>query len=165
MNLGRAFRHLFTTSAQVSRAFPSRTLQAIESAIGTCELGHSGDIRFAVEAALDCAGLWQGQTARERALEVFSLLRVWDTERNNGVLIYVLLADRDVEIVADRGIHARVGEAQWQTICQNIETAFRQGSYEEGALAGIQAVSRCLARHFPAGNESSNELPDRPVLL
>ncbi|OGS95759.1 MAG: hypothetical protein A3K04_11210 [Gallionellales bacterium RBG_16_56_9] len=165
MNLKRIMRHLSTGRATVRRAFPLRTLDAIERAIRAAETRHDGQIRFAVEAALDLTPLLAGQTARERAVEVFSRLRVWDTEHNNGVLIYLLLADRDVEIVADRGIHAKLGTETWETICREMEAAFRDGKFEAGVLAGIHAVGEHLARHFPARSGKSNEMPDRPVVL
>jgi len=138
---------------------------AIERAIKESETAHIGEIRFAVEGALDGIPLLEGQSARERALEVFSQLRVWDTEHNNGVLIYLLLADRHVEIVADRGVHARVGLQEWETICRQMEADFKQGHYREGAVAGIQGVTRHLAVHFPATGDRRNELADKPVLL
>ena len=106
-----------------------------------------------------------GQTARERAIEVFSQLRVWDTEQNNGVLIYLLLADRDVEIVADRGVHARLGQAVWEEVCREMEAAFRQGRFEEGAVGGIRSVGMHLARHYPQAGSKTNEMPDRPILM
>ncbi|MBI3146734.1 MAG: TPM domain-containing protein [Pseudogulbenkiania sp.] len=165
MNLKRIVRHLAMTDWQVRRMFTTRTLHAIEAAIKEGEQLHAGQIRFAVEGALPGTSLLGGQSAREQALEVFSLLRVWDTEHNNGVLIYLLLADHDVEIVADRGIHAKVGAREWENICRAMEAAFRQGRYEEGALEGIRAVTRCLVEHFPAGDQRVNELPDRPVVL
>ncbi|MDN0077682.1 TPM domain-containing protein [Crenobacter sp. SG2303] len=163
--LARIVRHLAMTHWQVRRAFPPRTLHAIEAAIKASELAHVGQIRFAVEGALHSVALWRGQSSRARALEVFSLLRVWDTEQNNGVLIYVLLADRGVEIIADRGIHARVGEPEWRNICRTMEAAFKAGHFEDGAVAGVRATTQCLTTHFPAVRECSNELPDRPVLL
>ncbi len=147
------------------RAFPQRALDAIERAIREAEVRHAGQIRFAVEAALDLPPLLAGQTARGRAIDVFSQLRVWDTEHNNGVLIYLLLADRDVEIVADRGIHARLGAETWEAICREMEAAFRNGQFEAGVLAGIHAVGEHLARHFPPRGEKPNEMPDRPVVL
>ena len=162
MNLKRIARHLFTFPGQAARAFPPPTMAAIEKAIREQETRHAGEIRFAVEAALDLGPLLRGQAPRERALEVFSQLRVWDTEHNNGVLIYLLLADRDVEIVADRGIHAKTG-AQWDEICRAMEAELRQGNYEKAVTDGIRAVARHLARHFPGGRV--NELPDRPVVL
>ena len=165
MNLKRVMRHLSTGRAAVRRAFPPRTLDAIEQTIRETEARHDGQIRFAVEAALDLAPLLAGQAARERALEVFSQLRVWDTEHNNGVLIYLLLADRDVEIVADRGIHTRLGQESWEAICREMESAFRNGKFEEGVLSGIRAVSEHLARHFPPRGGKLNEMADRPVML
>src|ERR1039457_16338 len=116
MDLIRVMRHLSIGRAAVRRVFPLRTLDAIEQAIRTTEARHAGQIRFAVEAALELAPLLAGQTAQQRSVEVFSKLRVWDTEHNNGVLIYLLLADRDVEIVADRGNHAKVGAQEWEKI-------------------------------------------------
>jgi uncharacterized membrane protein YgcG len=165
MNIKRAMRHLSTGRASVRRVFPSRTMDAIEHAIRTTETQHAGQIRFAVEAALELSPLLAGQTAQQRAIDVFSRLRVWDTEHNNGVLIYLLLADRDVEIVADRGIHVRLGKEVWEAICHEMEAAFRAGRFEAGVLAGIHAVSEHLSRHFPARNGKPNELPDRPVVL
>jgi uncharacterized membrane protein YgcG len=165
MNLKRIMKHLATGRASLRRVFPAPTLAAIEHAIGETEAQHSGQIRFAVEHALELSPLLAGQTARQRAIEVFSNLRVWDTEHNNGVLIYLLLADRDVEIVADRGIHVRLGAEVWETICREMEAAFRKGDFDKGVIAGIQAVGEHLARHFPARHEKPNEMPDSPVLL
>ncbi len=165
MDIKRIMRHLSSGGAVVQRAFPSRTLEAIERAIRATEVKHDGQIRFAVEAALELAPLLAGQTAQQRAIDVFSKLRVWDTEHNNGVLIYLLLADRDVEIVADRGIHARLGKEVWEAICREMEAAFRAGHFEAGVLAGIHAVGEHLAHHFPARSGKSNEMPDRPVVL
>lgn len=165
MNLKRIMRHLSTGRAVVRRVFPPATLDAVAHAIRATEAQHDGQIRFAVEAALDISPLLAGQTAQQRAIEVFSKLRVWDTEHNNGVLIYLLLADRDVEIVADRGIHIRLGQESWESICREMEAAFGEGNFEAGVLAGIRAVGAHLARHFPLVGEKTNELPDRPVLI
>lgn len=165
MNLKRIFKHLVSTGFSVRRAFPSRALLAIEQAIRDSELTHQGEIRFAVEGALESGPLLSGQSARDRALELFSQLRMWDTEDNTGVLIYLLLADREVEIVADRGIHRQVGEPTWEAICRNMEPLFRQGRFEEGVLSGIQAISTLLAQHFPAQPVNPNELPNKPVVL
>ncbi|MHB8534468.1 MAG: TPM domain-containing protein [Sulfuricaulis sp.] len=165
MGVLRALRHLFMPPWRVRLAFPARTLRAIEAAIRECEATHAGQIRFAVESSLHLFPLLRGQAARERALEVFSHLRVWDTEHNNGVLIYLLLADRDVEIVADRGVHIRVGTAGWEKICREMEELFRQGKFEEAVLSGIRAVGAHLTRHYPAQGKGRNELDDRPVVL
>jgi len=160
----RWWRHAVTDRADVRRAFPSGALDRIEQAIAAAESRHAGQLVLAVEPALPVGRVLAGLSPRERALEVFGLLRVWDTERNNGVLVYLLLADRDVEIVADRGIHRQVGDEAWQAICHTMEAAFRDGHYEEGALAGIEAISAALARAFPKG-EGGDELPNRPVLI
>ena len=165
MNIKRIAKHLMLTHRQVNRAFPRHTLIAIEQAIKASETAHVGEIRFAVEGALDVTPLFKGQSARERAIEMFSQLRVWDTEHNNGVLIYLLLADRDVEIVADRGIHAKVGSREWEKVCRTMETAFKQGNYEGGVVSGIRAVTQHLVEHFPAVGAGRNELPDKPVVL
>jgi uncharacterized membrane protein len=164
MNLKRILRHLVTTIWSVKRTFPARTLDAIERAIGETEARHNGQIRFAVEHALDFPRLISGVSARTRAIEMFGQLRVWDTEHNNGVLIYLLLADRDVEIIADRGIHARVGEG-WEAICREMEQRFRRGEFEAGVIAGVRAVGAHLQRHFGKTQGGPNELPDRPVVL
>jgi len=153
------------THWQVNRAFPSHTLDAIERAIKASETAHAGEIRFVVEGALDGKPLFTGQSASERAIDVFSQLRIWDTDHNNGVLIYLLLADRDVEIVADRGIHSKVGSREWEAICRDMETAFKKADYRDGVVGGIQAVTRHLMKHFPASGVSRNELPDEPVVL
>ena len=165
MNIKRIAKHLLLTHWQVNRAFSSETLTAIDSAIKASEAAHVGEIRFSVEGALDGTALFRGQSARERAIDVFSQLRIWDTEHNNGVLIYLLLADRDVEIVADRGIHARVGLEEWEKICRTMEAAFKQENYEGGVVSGIQAVTQHLMKHFPASSADQNELPDKPVVL
>ena len=153
------------THWQVNRSFPRQTLIAIEQAIKASETEHVGEIRFVVEGALDGTPLVKGQSARGRAIEVFSQLRVWDTEHNNGLLIYLLLADRAVEIVADRGIHSKVGVREWGKVCHTMETAFKQAKYEWGVVCGVQAVTQHLMKHFPAAGAGQNELPDKPVVL
>jgi len=165
IDVTRILRHLLSAPWRVRRVFPAHSLSAIESAIRQCEATHAGEIRFAVENALHPIPLLRNQSARRRAVEVFSQLRVWDTEHNNGVLIYLLLADHDVEIIADRGVHARVGQDEWERICRNMESMFRLGKFESGVIAGIQAISAHLAKHYPAQGENWNELADRPVVL
>ena len=165
MNFKRIMKHLSSGRAAVGRVFPLRTLDAIENAIRSTETRHAGQVRFAVEASLELASLLAGQTAQQRAIEVFAKLRVWDTEHNNGVLIYLLLADRDVEIVADRGIHVKLGKQVWEEICREMEAEFRAGQFEAGVLKGIQAVGQHLARHFPGPSDKYNELPDSAVVM
>lgn len=163
--LTRFIKHMVSGRWQVARRFPRRAMHAIEDAIRRSENTHMGELRFTVEAGLDWPDLLAGASSRKRALEVFSLLRVWDTEQNSGVLIYLLLADRKVEIIADRGIHARVGEAGWAAICRNMENKFRAGEFEGGVLEGIAAITALLQQHFPAQGANPNELPDYPVTL
>ena len=165
MNIKRIGRHLLAHHWRVRRVFPPSVLARIEQAIKAGEATHAGQVRFVVEGALDGAPLFRGQPARERALDQFSHLRIWDTAHNNGVLIYLLLADRDVEIVADRGIDAKVGAEGWETICREMESEFGAGNFERGVIKGIEAVSRELAKHFPPGGHPRNELPDKPVVI
>ena len=165
MGLKRIGKHLLEHRWRVRRIFPPRVLAAIEQAIKAGEATHSGQVRFVVEGALDGAPLFRDQPARERALDTFSHLRIWDTHHNNGVLIYLLLADRKVEIVADRGIAAKVGAEGWQKICAAMERDFRAGNFEAGVINGIAAVSRELAAHFPKDGRNPNELPDKPVVM
>lgn len=147
------------------RLFPKPALARIEQAIGESERRHAGQIRFAVEAALHPLTVLRGMGGHERALEVFSQLRVWDTDLNNGVLIYLLLADHDVEIVADRGVHALAGASQWAAICSEMERRLRDGNALDAVLEGILAVSRVLEKHYPRSGPDRNELPDQPIVL
>jgi len=165
MGIRRIGRHLLLNRGRVRRAFSPEALANIERAIKAGEATHTGQVRFAVEGALDGAPLFRDQSARARALDVFARLRVWDTAHNNGVLIYLLLADRDVEIIADRGIDTRVGHARWEAICRAMEAEFRAGRFEDGVLKGIAEVSALLAAHFPADGAHRNEMPDKPVVL
>ena len=162
---GRFWRHVMTDDADVRRTFTSEVMQRVERAIVAGEATHRGQVCVAIEAALPLARVMRKLTPRERALEVFGAMRVWDTEENNGVLIYLLLADRDVEIVADRGIHARVGDVAWEGICQRMEQAFREGRFADGLDSGVREVSALVAAHFPGGADDRDELPNRPVVL
>jgi uncharacterized membrane protein len=162
----RFFRHLATDHGSVRRAFPQAALSRIEALIGEGEKRHRGQMRFAIEPALPLIRVLSGVAPRERALEVFGLLRIWDTEENCGVLIYLLLADRDVEIVADRAIHRRVGDKTWSAVCRKMETAFRGGRFAEGVEAGLAQINVLLAEHYPRDSGGpGNELPDKPVVL
>jgi uncharacterized membrane protein len=165
MGIGRIGRHLLEHRWRERKIFPPKVLAAIEQAIKAGEATHAGQIRFVVEGALDGAPLFRNQSARERALDIFSQLRIWDTAHNNGVLIYLLLADRQVEIVADRGIDAKVGAAGWAKICADMEIDFKAGNFERGVIKGIAAVSRQLAKYFPKHGAGVNELPDAPVVM
>ncbi len=165
MDWRRLVRHLLTGKPHLRKLFPESALKNIGDAVGRAEKGHHGEIRFAVEASLHTVALLRGLSARDRALEVFSALRVWDTEANNGVLIYLSVADRRVEIVADRGVNSAVGSEGWSSICRGMEAEFRQGRFEAGAIHGVTEVGNLLREHFPAEDADVNELPDKPVLL
>jgi uncharacterized membrane protein YgcG len=166
MKLARLWRHANTGSLAVRRHFPGATLDAIAHAIQACEGRHGGEIRFAVEDSLALLEVWRGLTPREVAVRKFAELGVWDTANSDGVLIYVLLADRDVEIVADRGVGAgKVPQDEWEQCCRVMEAHFREGRFREGAVAGIEAVAAVLARHPAGPPDAGNELPDRPAVL
>lgn len=161
----RMLRHV-CAEGSARRQFPARTLDAIQHAVADGEKRHSGQVMFAVEGALPLRDLARGRSARARAREVFAHLRVWDTKHDSGVLIYVLLADHAIEILADRGITAKVAETEWQSIAARMQARFAAGEFEQGAIDGVNAVGALLAKHFPAdGAPRDNELPDRPVLL
>lgn len=161
----RWLRHLFAPSS--ARAFPADALERIAAAIAASEARHTGEICFAVEAALPLSAVIVGQRPRERAGEVFARLRVWDTEANNGVLVYLLLADHAIEIVADRGLAGRVGDDDWSGICVALSDALRRGEAEAGVARAVGDISAALERHFPRpeGYVDTNELPDRPHML
>ena len=165
MDLRRFWRHVIMTPGKARRCFPDAAMDAIQREIAALEERHRGELVFVVEAELDTAELWRDVSSRDRAREVFSMQGVWNTEENNGVLLYVLLSDHHVEIVADRGIDARVGPEAWRAICDEIDRSFHDGRYEEGALAGVRAISALLIRHFPAEGRGANELGDRPIRL
>lgn len=161
----RWLRHAFAPSAQ--RAFTSQSLSRITEAIREGERLHGGQVMFAIESDLPLAALWRGVSARDRAEHAFTLLKVWDTHANNGVLIYLLLADHAIEIVADRGLAGRVDAGQWQQICERLCVGLRSGDAADAVIAAVAEVSVLLARHFPAtsGVGDENELPDNPQLL
>lgn len=162
----RWIRHLFLDHLTLTRAFPRATLAAIERAVAEQEKRHRGELRVVIEGGLPLQALVAGRSSRERALEHFTRLRVWDTEDNAGVLIYLLLAERRVEMVADRGIDARVGDTAWETICGAMQREFAAGRFEAGMLTGLSSVSDLLTQHFPAKpGDNPNEQPDAPVVV
>ena len=166
MRVARIARHLFATQAGTRRHFTDAELQAIETAIAAAETRSSGEIRFVVETALELSEVWAGLTPRARAVQTFSDLHMWNTERRNGVLLYVLAADRGVEIVADRGAAGVIDQADWERVCRQVEEHFRAGRFAEGAVAGIDSVGGLLARHFPPPQGvNRDELPNQPTLL
>jgi uncharacterized membrane protein len=167
MGIGRWLRHWFKTPFAVRKAFGEEALARIELAIAESEREHTGEIRFAVEAALPWSYLKRDAPARERAAMVFAKLGVWDTEQNNGVLIYVELADHSIEIVADRGIARHVPRAEWDAICAAMREQFRADRFEQGTIEAVREVGARLARHFPLadGARDVDELSNRPALL
>ncbi|MEO7387717.1 MAG: TPM domain-containing protein [Gammaproteobacteria bacterium] len=161
----RWLQNLTTTHFALRRCFPAATLSAIDAAIAASERGHRAEIRCAIETALSLGELARDTGSPARAASVFAALRVWDTAENNGVLVYVLLAERHIEIVADRGFTGRVAPAEWEAVCQEMEREFRASRYEQGTLAALDRISELARRHFPASGENRNELPDRTILL
>ncbi|UGB37287.1 TPM domain-containing protein [Frateuria soli] len=162
----RLFANLFGGWFQLRQRFPAMLLDDLANAVTVGERGHLGEVRFAVESRLTVRAVLAGVDARTRAQEVFAQLRVWDTEENCGVLIYLLLSEQRIEILADRGIARRVPQAEWDAICQRMRDAFARAEWRAGSLAGIEAVHALLREHFPAGDHPNpDELPDRPVVL
>lgn len=160
----RLFRHLLLPDWWRRRHLTETVVERIRATVARAEGGHGAEIKVAVEASLDLLPVLRGVTARERALDVFSALRVWDTEHNDGVLLYVLLADRDVEIVADRGLSDRVSQADWERICREMEALFRAGRQEEALLQGAAEIGKVLEDAYP-GEKNTNQLSDHPVML
>jgi uncharacterized membrane protein len=164
--LARIIKHRLWDETDTRRALDEATVERLTQRVVASERRHSGEIRVCVEASLPLSYLWKDLTARDRAVTMFGKLRVWDTEANNGVLIYVLLAEHAIEIVADRGLNRAVGEAEWRRIVETMRSTFREGRYEEGLTQAIDAVDALLASQFPldAGTPNPNELADRPWL-
>jgi uncharacterized membrane protein YgcG len=160
----RILKHRWYDDADARRMLGAEGLAALQARVAASEQRHSGEIRICIEAGLPMSYLWRGATPRERALSVFGKLRVWDTEANNGVLIYLLLAERAIEIVADRGLARLVDDAQWQTLMATMAQAFRDGRFGEGLNQAVDAVDAVLQRHFPLapGQVNPNELSDAP---
>lgn len=163
--LRRTMRHAFRSGVEAARAFPPAALTAITSAITAGEQTHRGEVRLIVEKALPPAAAWHGVSNRQRAIALFADYGIWDTEDNCGVLLYVNLADRKVDIVADRGIDRRIDRATWQAVCDTMTRGFAQGDFQAATLAAIAQVNALLAQHFPAGGPRPNELPDSPLML
>jgi len=165
MDIKRIIKHLVTPQWIVTRMFSAAAMKAIENAIRESERSHDGELRFAVEGSLKLWLLLHERTPRARAIEMFARLRVWDTEHNSGVLIYVQAVDRHIEIIADRGINAKVEQRQWEAIAGRMQTEFRAQRYEAGAVEGMREITALLAQHFPPTGANPDELPDAPVVL
>ncbi|MDR2155882.1 MAG: TPM domain-containing protein [Burkholderiaceae bacterium] len=165
MQLLRALKHLCTPGFVALKPFPAPVLDKIEQAIRESEKTHAGELRLAFEGGMEPIDVLRGMSARERALQLFSHLCVWDTEGNSGVLVYLQLVDTRIEIVADRGINRRVEQSEWDAICRRMETAFRAGDFEAGVLTAIDDITRLLSMHFPPCAGNPDELPDRPLVI
>jgi uncharacterized membrane protein len=165
--LGRIWRHRWIDESEVRRALPEATMQRLTGRVAASERRHSGEIRICVEAGLPMSYLWRHASARERAVMLFGKLRVWDTAHNNGVLVYLLLAEHAIEVVADRGLDAHVDDAAWAAMTQRMSAAFRDGRFEDGLTQALEEISALLVEHFPLGEGELdvNELPDEPVVL
>ena len=165
--LARIWRHQWMDEADVRRVLPDAAMERLAARVAASERRHSGEIRICVEAGLPLSYLRRNASARERAVTLFGKLRVWDTEHNNGVLIYLLLAEHAIEIVADRGIDAHVDDAEWAAMAQRMGAAFREGRFEDGLTQALEEMSALLVAHFPLAENQpdTNELPDAPVVL
>lgn len=165
MKLIRLLKHLLLPAWWVRRVFAHGDLAAIGAAIAGSEKSHRGELRFVVEGPLPLSALWREPSARARAVKLFASLGVWETEENSGILIYVQLVDRRVEILADRGIAVRVPQAEWDAICREMESSFRRGEWRRGALMAVSRAGGLLTSNFPAAETNPNELPDQPVVI
>lgn len=165
MKLTRLLMHLLLPGWFVRRVFVRDDIAVISDAIAASEKSHRGELRFVVEAAMPLPALWRNQSPRARAADLFSALRVWDTEENSGILIYVQLVDRKVEILADRGIAARVPQAEWDAICRTMEKSFGENQWRQGGLQAVTRAGEFLRHHFPSSGYNPNELPDLPLVL
>ncbi|MGZ4991757.1 MAG: TPM domain-containing protein [Methylobacter sp.] len=165
VNIKRWFRHAFMPPWRWRMLFSKTVLENIEKAIKHSEHRHGGELRFAVENALALGQVWRGVSARQRAIEVFADLRVWDTEQNSGVLVYLLLADREVHIVADRGIAKCVKQSEWNVITEAMQKEFLRGDFLSGSLQGIEHITVLLATHYPPNADNPNELSNKPVIV
>ena len=165
VKIKRLIKHLLLPPWLARHEFSPAVMRRIEDAVHQSERLHRGELRVAVETSLDLGPLLRNQSPRARACEVFAQLGVWDTAGNSGVLLYINWADRDIEIVADRGISAQVTQQQWEAICRGMEQAFREHHFEAGLLEGIRQITVLLTRHFPATGDNPDELGNRPELL
>jgi uncharacterized membrane protein len=162
----RLLKHRWLDESDARRALGKGTLERLQACVAQSERRHSGEIRVCIEAGLPLSYLWRNASARERALAMFGKLRVWDTEYNNGVLIYLLLAEHAIEIVADRALNDKVPAAHWRAVVSGMSAAFKAGRWEAGLNEAIDAVDAVLAQHFALadGAANPNELPNAPVV-
>lgn len=165
MNFSRLKKHLFTTAGASHETFPRLTLKAIEAAITDGELRHRAEVRLIIEHALPLKEILQGISARQRAMDLFARYRVWDTEENCGVLVYINLADRKVEIVADRAVARLIVQEEWDAVCQTMTEGFAREAFRDSTIAAIAQLNALLAEHYPARGAHPNQLANQPILL
>lgn len=163
--LKRLFRHLFTTKRSGKHAFPEATLQAIQKVIAEGEKQHRAEVQLIVEPSMPLSEIWEGTTARERAIELFAIHGIWDTEENSGILIYIDLADHQVEIVTDRGIKHVTRDDEWQSICRTMTSGYAQGNYHDSTIKAVKLMNEILHEHLPDTENLPNQLPNRPIIL
>ena len=166
--VARIWRHRWMDERALHRVLPPELLARLAQRVAASERRHTGELRVCVEGGLPLSYLWRAAPARERAIMLFGKLRVWDTERNNGVLIYLLAAERAIEIVADRGIARHVGQAEWDAMAQRMSAHFRAGNFEDGLTQALEEMSALLVQHFPQDPDAPanpNEIPNAPVVL
>jgi hypothetical protein len=163
--LSRILRHLLTTSAYARRIFPPATLEAVQRTIAKGETLHRAEVRVIIEPSLSIQAVLNGTSSRERALELFSLYGIWDTEENCGVLVYIELADHKVEIVADRALTRIVSETEWREICQTITRGFARNVYGDSVIAALEKLNALLHSRFPDDDSRLNQLSDKPIVL
>jgi uncharacterized membrane protein len=163
--IARLFRHALETRWALRRRFPADVLDRIEKAVHDAEKRHRGEVRIVIETDLDAWSILAGRPSRDRALELFATYGVWDTEENNGVLLYVLFADRELHVVADRGYRGRVEQAEWDAACALVAEQFRAGEWERGVTGAVERISAIVERSFPWREGDRNELPNRPKLI
>jgi uncharacterized membrane protein len=165
VNYSRVFRHAITTQALARRYFPAEARERLQEAITRGEAKHRAEVRLIIEAAMPLRKVWRGMSTRQRALDLFGTFRVWDTEENNGVLLYLNMADRKAELIADRAAAKAITDAEWQAICTTMLTWFKRGAHEQGAGNAINAIHVELTEAFPANGQTENTQPDAPVML
>ncbi len=166
MDWGRLYRHVLATQRGAHRLFSEQIMRRLQEVVAAGEATHRGEVRLIVESALPLRKVRRGMSTRQRALDLFGTFRVWDTEENNGVLLYINIADRKLEVIADRAAAQAVAGAHWQAVCDLALRSFRAGDFERGVTEALQAIHESLAGAFPThGTPRANELPDAPVLL
>lgn len=161
----RILKNILFPTWKIRKFFPKKSIENIELVIKDSEKRHNGEVVFVVEAKLPLFLVLKNISPRERAIELFSRFRVWDTEHNSGVLIYLLLSEKQIEIVADRGITKKIPQIEWDAILERMRNHFQKGLFEKGVILGIAEITDLLATHFPSSKDKPNELSDKPIII